>query len=273
MLRRKPYMIRGESRADYEVTMPRGRRMLKRCSVGPLVRGASACLAIGIFNKKFYQDYAVQEERIVMAPYSVDNDFFQMGDHERRDVRVRVLSELGMDPTKPTVLFAAKMVTWKRPEDVLLACQNLKSEVNILMVGAGPILADLKSRYAVTTNIAFLGFLNQQALRNYYAAADVFVLPSDFEPWGLGVNEAMAAGCYPIVSSAVGCAPDLVEPSTSALFPPGDVDKLAQLLGEAIEQLGDREWAVRCRGVIDAHGIESTARGIELGTLASLKGV
>ena len=60
-------------------------------------------------------------------------------------------------------------------------------------------------------NIYFAGFVNQAALpARVYAACDVFVLPSENETWGLAVNEAMCAGLPIVVSSEIGCAPDLV---------------------------------------------------------------
>ncbi len=55
------------------------------------------------------------------------------------------------------------------------------------------------------------GFVNQQELPSWYAAADTLVLPSDSrETWGLVVNEAMAAGLPVVVSDAAGCSLDLV---------------------------------------------------------------
>jgi glycosyltransferase involved in cell wall biosynthesis len=77
-----------------------------------------------------------------------------------------------------------------------------------------------------------MGFVNQSELPAVYASADVLVLPSDGqETWGLVVNEAMACGIPAIVSDAVGCGPDLIEPGlTGATFPLGDVAALASAI-------------------------------------------
>ncbi len=62
----------------------------------------------------------------------------------------------------------------------------------------------------------FLGFVNQSRLPEVYAAAHVLALPSGAEEtWGLVVNEAMACGIPAVVSDAVGCGPDLVEPGVT----------------------------------------------------------
>ena len=69
--------------------------------------------------------------------------------------------------------------------------------------------------------VRFLGFLNQSQLPSAYCAADLFVLPSLFEPFGLVVNEAMLCGLPVAVSDRVGARFDLVRPDENGyVFPP-----------------------------------------------------
>ena len=68
----------------------------------------------------------------------------------------------------------------------------------------------------------------------YYSCADVIVLPSIYESWGLVVNEAAACGVPAIVASNVGCGPDLIdERFTGFSFPSGDTDKLLAAMRKA----------------------------------------
>ena len=61
------------------------------------------------------------------------------------------------------------------------------------------------------------------------------MLPSRHEPWGLIVNEAMAAGCAVVASSDVGAAPDLIfEGVTGYTYPVGDVAALASTLAKVL---------------------------------------
>ena len=85
-------------------------------------------------------------------------------------------------------------------------------------------------------NVHFSGFMNQTELPAYYAASDIFVLPSGAgETWGLVVNEAMAAGLPVIASDMVGCVPDLIRHGRNGyVFPAGDVGELARVLAELI---------------------------------------
>jgi glycosyltransferase involved in cell wall biosynthesis len=84
---------------------------------------------------------------------------------------------------------------------------------------------------------SFAGFLNQTELPTAYVAADVLVLPSESETWGLAINEAMACGLPAIVSDAVGCAPDLIDVGkTGFTYPAGDCEQLARRIALIIEQ-------------------------------------
>jgi glycosyltransferase involved in cell wall biosynthesis len=82
----------------------------------------------------------------------------------------------------------------------------------------------------------FLGFVNQSGLPSVYASSDVVVLPSTaVETWGLVVNEAMACGVPAVVSDAVGCGPDLIEPGvTGAVAPLDDVPALATAIASVL---------------------------------------
>jgi glycosyltransferase involved in cell wall biosynthesis len=76
-----------------------------------------------------------------------------------------------------------------------------------------------------------------------YTASDLLVLPSEFEPWGLVVNEAMVCGVPAVVSDQVGARLDLIAPGTTGeIFPTGNQDALAVVLGR---RLADREGLKR----------------------------
>jgi glycosyltransferase involved in cell wall biosynthesis len=101
------------------------------------------------------------------------------------------------------------------------------------MVGSGEMAAELLSlatRLGLG-NVHFHGFANQSVLPQIYGAADVFVLPSQNEPWGLAVNEAMCAGLPIVASAEVGCVADLVRAGVNGqTFVAGDAENLANAL-------------------------------------------
>jgi glycosyltransferase involved in cell wall biosynthesis len=87
----------------------------------------------------------------------------------------------------------------------------------------------------------FVSFQNQSAMPAVYRTGDVLVLPSKgrYETWGLAVNEAACCGLPAIVSSHVGCGPDLIEDGvTGWIFEAGNVAALQRALETAAVNRG-----------------------------------
>jgi glycosyltransferase involved in cell wall biosynthesis len=265
-----PYLLRGESRPD-RGSVNGVKKIAKRALVGPLVSNAGACLAIGEQNRMFYSSYGASPGRIFFAPYSVETDRFATVGAIGRANRASMLGSLGLEPDVPLVLFAAKLQPRKRPTDVVAAMDKLEQPVNLIIIGDGLLRVEVEKLASERRWMRTLGFVNQSKIAEWYGAADLFVLPSDFEPWGLAVNEAMAAGAVPIVSDSVGCAPDLVTPDVGWVYPVGDVGALATAIEDACRRgaLTSRRPAAQLRA--EQYGIAATARGIEAGVAAVLE--
>lgn len=271
-LRGVPYLIRGEARVDTEVLLSPSRRFLKRRLLRPLIRRAAGCLAIGKLNKEFYLGYGARRDRIFFAPYSVETDRFEAAGDRGRRLRRQRLHELGLDPRLPVVLFVGKLQPWKRPLDVVSAVEQVGLPLNLVFIGDGALRQAVETAATRLPNARVLGFVNQQEIGTWYGLADIFVLPSDVEPWGLAVNEAMAAGAVPVVSDASGCAPDLVTEDTGRIFPAGDTRTLASVLEELLGEPSQLPALARvARQRSRKYGIESTAQGIEEATIMAMK--
>lgn len=77
------------------------------------------------------------------------------------------------------------------------------------IIGFGPLEIVLKER--ASSNIIFLGAINNNELSKYYQQNDVFVLPSFSEPWGMVVEEALNNGTPVLVSERVGCVEEIIK--------------------------------------------------------------
>lgn len=189
--------------------------------------------AIGSANRAYYRALGVPEDKIFDVPYTVDNDRFIKAANLSRGERAEVRARFGISAGSPVVLYASKLMRRKHPDDVIHAMARLRNHTpspTLLMIGTGEMeqeLRDLASSLLME-NVVFGGFINQTELPKIYAASDIFVLPSENEPWGLIVNEVMCAGIPVVVSDEVGCVPDLLKEGVNGFqMKAGDAGSLA----------------------------------------------
>jgi glycosyltransferase involved in cell wall biosynthesis len=176
-------------------------------------------------------------ERVTLTPYSVDNDWWIR--HSAQVDCGAVRAGWGAAPNDAVILFCAKLQPWKHPFDLLhaFAKANL-SKALLVFAGEGPLRPQLESEAAtlgIFSRVRFLGFVNQSQLPAVYTSADLMVLPSDYEPFAVVINEAMCCGCPVVASDHVGAARDLVAPvAPQFVFPCGNVEALATILKDAL---------------------------------------
>jgi glycosyltransferase involved in cell wall biosynthesis len=212
----------------------------------------------------------VPSEKVVLAPYSVNNDWWTRESGSIDPTAVRKKWEIPMDAL--VVVFCAKLQSWKRPCDVLRAFAKAGVPGSFLvMAGEGPLRQHLEEEaqlLGIAERVRFLGFTNQSKLPAVYCSSDLLVLPSECEPFGLVVNEAMLCGCPVIVSDQVGARFDLVkEGKTGFVYPVGNVEALTAVLRQSLadpallRQMGDaarermKTWSPR-------ESVEALARAI-----------
>ncbi|MBI1748424.1 MAG: glycosyltransferase [Acidobacteria bacterium] len=240
---RVPLLLRGESNL-LPVRSP-VKSAIKRIVLSWLFKRVSAFLAIGRFNADFYKAYGAPADRIFAVPYAVDNDFFMAKADTLRPQKVELKKQIGVAADCPVILFVGKLTDVKRPMDLLraFAAVATRQDAALIFVGDGPRRPVLE-QFVKDRNLAqvyFAGFQNQTELPRFLAIADIFVLPSGFEPWGLAVNEAMCFGLPIIVSDQVGAGGDLVQHGLNGyVYPVGQTsvltDYLARLLSDPAQR-------------------------------------
>jgi glycosyltransferase involved in cell wall biosynthesis len=227
-----PVYVRGDSQLANDAG--RLKRGIKRVLYPWFMRRYAACLSVGQRSEAYFRFYGAR--RVVRSPHFVDNDRFA-ADAALAGKAAR--QEWGIGQSETVALFAGKLQTLKRVPDLIAAAGKIGTGgVVVLIVGEGNDRRRCEAAAATAgARVIFAGFLNQRAMARAYAAADVLVLPSDRETWGLVVNEAMACGKPAFVSDAAGCVPDLIVPGeTGDRFAPGDVERLAFLLRHATRE-------------------------------------
>ena len=197
------------------------KRLLKATVLNTIFRNRHVYGLAGGTNshKELFRHYGMKNERIFLMPMMVDNAKFYPSSAEKSEI--------------PFVfLYVGRIVECKNIgvmlEAFVQAFGNSK-EVQMHVVGGGDMQESYKGQYIKQENILFLGKRFGKDLVGCYHQAHVFVLPSSYEPWGLVVNEAMAAGLPVIVSDKVGAGYDLVETCGSGfVFRYDDVAALSE---------------------------------------------
>jgi glycosyltransferase involved in cell wall biosynthesis len=213
----------------------------------------------------------IPAERITFTPYSVENDWWTA--HSGQVDREAVRASWGAAPQTTVILLCAKLQPWKRPLDLLRAfAQANLPDAMLVYAGEGAQRAELERTAAalgVSGRVRFLGFLNQSQLPAAYTAADLMVLPSEYEPFAVVVNEASCCGCAVAASDHVGAARDLIAPVDPGLiYPCGDLQALSRLLKELCGNRGRlRELGLAARDRMTLWSPESTVAG----TVAAVK--
>lgn len=261
-----PVLVRGDSQL---VSQRQGiRRIVKEMIFPHVLRRFDGFLYVGQRNHEYLLHYGVPEHRLFFSPHCVDNDAFRSGSEA---------TDRSSEPLKQgeghRVLFVGKLISRKRPMDLLRAAKLLRdrgTDIGLTFAGSGELSEELADfARSAGLSVDWRGFVNQSALPALYAQADVIVLPSsEAETWGLVVNEAMACGVPAVVSDMVGCVPDLIEPGvTGEVFPYGDVAALARAI-EAVLRADRDEQRRLVASRIAAYSPAAAAQGVIKGAAA-----
>ncbi|MCS6966017.1 MAG: glycosyltransferase family 4 protein [Candidatus Kapabacteria bacterium] len=237
------------------------------------VRYTTLGLAFGTLAAAWLRQIHGGSYPIVITLNTVDMDFF------RKQAWVfRQSPEFALwRATYPSLLllYVGSFARRKNPVVVLEALRLLQNpEIGLLLIGAGPQETELRvltREYGLENAVFFEGYRQQWELPRFYALADVLLLPSLREVWGLVVNEALAAGLYVLCSTKVAAGHDMIQPGWNGdLFEPTDVEQLAHLLQRVrnnLAALRERRGAISehaCREFSIERAAERFVEGIQL---------
>lgn len=259
----------------------RAKLALKKIFFHILRRFTFGVLSVGERNSAYWRHHLGAEIPIFSIPYAVDNGFFQQQCQAASATREDLRRELQLEPGRPVILFASKLLARKRCIDLveaflqLLKQRELESRTGVqgrprpylLIVGEGEERTRIESRIRAAgaqKDIRMMGFRNQSELPRYYDLCDVFVLPSIHEPWGLVINEVMNAGRALVVSGEVGCQPDLVsDGENGCVFPARNVPALAAALERILaDPEMRRSMGARSRERIERFSFDRNVEGL-----------
>jgi D-inositol-3-phosphate glycosyltransferase len=209
--------------------------------------------ATAVERQRLIEDYRADAARIAVVPCGVDTDLF------RPDTAQQARAALGLGPG-PVALYVGRLAPIKGLDTLLDALARVREHgrpLRLLVIGGDtdePLdghegqLRRRVQRLGLGQAVRFLGAQTQDTLRAYYVAADVTVLPSYYESFGMVALEAMACGS-PVIASRVGGLTSTVRDGvTGFLVPEGDAPALAARL-DAVLADPDLRWRLGREGV------------------------
>ena len=253
---RRPAVMLFDSRAD-DAPRVRWREAVKRT----LVRQFDAALVAGTPQADYLTSLGIRADAVFQPVDVVDNAFFADG-------AARALADGALPHPGPYLLSVNRFLPRKNVDTLVRAYARYRALAEaagqvpwpLVLLGDGPERPALER--LAGADVVFGGFQQVDALPAWYAGAGVYVHPALADPWGLVVNEAMAAGLPVLVSTGAGCAPDLVD-GNGATFDPTDAGALAQALVQLTGPDADREtMGARSRAIIAAYTPHAFADGL-----------
>jgi glycosyltransferase involved in cell wall biosynthesis len=214
---------------------------LRSLAQRPVARWSSGIAAIGSRAAMAYRQMTRDTCPVANIPYCCDMQPFFDISRQRRDAAAGV-----------RFLYCGQLIH-RKGVDLLIAAfcyaASLFPRIELVLVGDGPLRKELEEQIPddIRPRVRFAGFQPVAELPRFFAEADVFVLPSRHDGWGVVVNQAAAAGMPIIASEAVGAAADLViENENGHLVHADNVESLGNALAsvaahpEKIQAFGQR---------------------------------
>ncbi len=178
-----------------------------------------------LVKSQICQYYAVLPEKIVVIPNGIEPDWFEMPEGNK------IRASLGFGDEDVVILFAGNEFDRKGLETVIEALTQVPSHCRLLVLGDDdPSFYKRKARHLnVSERVTFIGSLPNP--RSAFAVADILALPSIYEPFGMVIPEAMAAG-IPVIASKMCGAVEGLEHGVHGLFldDPLSADELAKYI-------------------------------------------
>lgn len=210
---------------------PSWRRKISLPLVKLFVQLSQDFIAYGTRAREYLIKLGADKEKIEIFVNDVNKEYFQDQAKKFKNKREKLRKKFSVSTPK-NLIFVGQLIERKGILDLIKSFEIFKEDHpdwGLIIVGYGPLEKRIKKTIfdKKLKDIHMLGFMEQYDLPEIYSIADVLVLPSHEEVWGLVVNEALYSGLKVIVSNRCGCAPDLVEKNNKGFI--FDTNKVGDL--------------------------------------------
>jgi len=202
----------------------------------------NAAIAAGSKTTEYLVELGLSKEKIFAMGNVTKNDFFYKETRKFRAKRSFLIKKMNILPYN--FLYIGRFSKEKNIFFLLECFKNAQKSIEmddwgLILIGNGPQkegITDFINKNSIK-NIFFTGYKQREEVPKYLALSDILILPSISEPWGLVVNEAMAAGLPILISKKCGSYPDLIiEGENGYSFDPYNVDELTNLIMKTVQK-------------------------------------
>jgi len=207
----KDYIVDFQKR-KYEKKIERLKERRKK-----ILLNADRVLAVSKFIAGIAQDIKVKEQKIKIIYNSID--FIE---NEFNQEKINQIKEKYNNNSK-IIVTACRLTPWKGIDGIIKILPKLKKEIggiNLLVLGEGQELNNLKKlakEFNISSNVYFLGRINHSEVMNYFKAADLFILNTNYEALSHTLLEAIKAE-VPIITTNIGGNPEVIEDKIDGLL-------------------------------------------------------
>ena len=239
-----------------------------------VLQGSDALVAESPASKQhMVWHYDVDPANVAVIPCGVDMTRFRPQDKQRARM------ELSLPSMASTLLFVGRLQPSKGIDTLLRAAADIRRdypEVCVLVVGGGLDNQDARETAELNrlqtlgntlglSSVRYIKAQPQEKLAQYYAAADVFVMPSHYESFGMVVLEAMACGTPVVASEVGGLSSTVIHGDSGLLVPSGDWRAFAQAISRLLasphlQRAMHRAGPERARTFAWPHIVENNVR-------------
>jgi len=207
---------------------------VKKYVVSQIISWCAGVFPCGQLGAAYFQKYGADPEKVFYFPNEPEYDLIEK---LTQSMLEKTQSDYRLHPDRRRLVYSGRLCETKRPDlliDAFVTIADQRPQWDLVIVGDGVLRSSLEKRIPppIRERITWTGFIKDQTIISaIYRACDILVLPSDYEPWALVINEATAAGLAIVTSSIVGASEELVRDGVNGrIFQSGNLDALIACL-------------------------------------------
>jgi glycosyltransferase involved in cell wall biosynthesis len=211
-----------------------------------VLRRFDGYVTMGTCGRAYYGVLGDPRKPVFISPYEPDYSAIERGNP---DADQRLATLLHPDPSRRRFLYSGRLVPWKRVDLLVRAFTEVADRLpawDLVISGGGPESPAIRQLVPgrLRERVIFTGFLQMDGVQACCRACHVLVHPSNWEPWALVINEAVAAGMAVVATHVTGAAVELVRHRVNGLLIRPDSQPA---LADALMQVADEQTMMKMR--------------------------